>query len=209
MVRGVPSHDRALHADLAQQTGVQQLAVGTELAGTSSNTAKWREVIDGVRAKYKGKITYAANYDEYEKISFWDALDYIGIDAYWPLESKPTSDVNALVSAWQPIAAKLKALSKTQGKQILFTEAGYASQQGSVVTPWDHEASTVKDDAEQAAAYEALARVFWSQPWFAGVHWWMWDDIPGRTDDKQELDYTPHGKPAEDILRRMAQATAN
>lgn len=189
------------YADIARTAGVDQLAVGTELAGTSGDGERWRGVIAELRRRYDGPMTYAANYDEYTGVAFWDALDLVGVDAYWPLADEPTADAAALVEAWRPIASALEAFSRRTGKRILFTEAGYASRRGSTTAPFDWLTSPLRDDAEQAAAYEALLSTFEGRPWFAGVHWWMWDDLPGSGED-QTRDYTPRGKPAEAVLRR-------
>jgi hypothetical protein len=193
------------YAALATDSKADELVVGTELAGTSKAEARWRPVIAAARATFPGPLTYAANYDEYQQIGFWDALDAIGIDAYFPLASHGTADVDALVAAWRPIVDRLGQAAAAAGKPVLFTAAGYPSQRGSVVAPYDWERSRTPADDEQAAAYEALFRALWPQPWFLGVYWWMWDDLPGRSSDDQRLDYTPHGKPAEDVLRRWAQ----
>jgi hypothetical protein len=167
----------------------------------SGRTDGWRGVIADVRTRYAGPLTYAANYDEFHDVQFWDALDLIGVDAYFELSKVPTTDTDALAAAWQPIARDLAAFSSRWSRPILFTEAGYASQVGTATAPWDWLISTVPAPAEQAAGYEALFRTFWNQPWFAGVHWWMWDDFDGGDED-QTLDYTPHGKPAESVLGR-------
>lgn len=195
------------YADIARTSGVEQLAVGTELAGTSGDGVRWRRVIAELRSRYPGPMTYAANYDEYTRVAFWDVLDLVGVDAYFPLGEDPTSDVAALEDAWRPIASALEGFARRTGKRILFTEAGYASRRGSTTAPFDWTTSPVRDDAEQAAAYEALLSTFEDRPWFAGVHWWMWDDLPGSGED-QTRDYTPRGKPAEAVLRRHWRAAA-
>ena len=53
---------------------------------------------------------------------------------------------------------------------------------------------------EQAAAYQAALETVWAQPWLAGIYWWNWDTSPyqGGANDGN---FTPHGKPAEEILR--------
>ncbi|MEV4438168.1 hypothetical protein AB0K09_03980 [Streptomyces sp. NPDC049577] len=190
------------YAQLAADTGTEQLAVGTELAGTSRDGDRWSHVIAAVRAHYKGPLTYAANYDEYENIPFWDELDVIGIDAYWPLADKPTTDTSRLRQAWQPITDRLAAFSARHHRKILFTEAGYVSQRGTTTAPYSWTVSKRNGDAEQAAAYEALLATFDGKPWWAGVCWWMWDDWPDAGETAKRLAYTPHGKPAEGVLRR-------
>ncbi|WP_221462641.1 glycoside hydrolase family 113 [Streptomyces olivoverticillatus] len=189
------------YAQLAADTGVEQLAVGTELAGTSGDGDHWGETIAAVREHYKGPLTYAANYDEYRKIRFWKDLDLIGIDAYWPLGDKATADTARLRQAWQPITDELAAFSAKQHRKILFTEAGYVSQRGTTTAPYSWTVSRRDGGAEQAAAYEALLATFDGKPWWAGVCWWMWDDWPDSGETAKKLAYTPHGKPAEKVLR--------
>ncbi|MFF4544324.1 hypothetical protein ACFY1J_08750 [Streptomyces sp. NPDC001406] len=190
------------YADIAADTGAEQLAVGTELAGVSGDTAAWTQVIKSVRDHYDGPLTYAANYDEYQHIHFWQALDLIGIDAYWPLVEKPTTDPALLDRAWAPIREKLAAYSARQHRRILFTEAGYVSQRGATTAPYSWTVSTHPADAEQAAAYRALLDSFEGRTWWAGVCWWMWDDWPNSGETPAHLAYTPHGKPAEEVLRQ-------
>jgi hypothetical protein len=189
------------YANLAARTGVEQFAVGTELAGVSGNRDKWLGVIRAVRACYPGPLVYAANYDEYPQVAFWDAVDLIGVDAYWPLSTRPTQDVRALKRTWRPIREKLAAFAAERGRRILFTEAGYVSQRGSTNAPYSWTISTTRDQAEQAAGYEALLETFHNQSWWAGVFWWVWDVTP-RSSRDDALDYTPQGKAAEKVVRR-------
>ncbi|MFI1967656.1 glycoside hydrolase family 113 [Streptomyces cinnamoneus] len=190
------------YARLAADTGVEQFAVGTELAGTSGEGGRWSRTIAAVRERYKGPLTYAANYDEYRSVPFWKDLDVIGIDAYWPLADKATTDPARLRQAWQPIAETLAAFSARQHRKILFTEAGYVSQRGSTTAPYSWTVSKRDGDAEQAAAYDALLAAFDGKSWWEGVCWWMWDDWPDSGETAKRLAYTPHGKPAEQVLRR-------
>jgi hypothetical protein len=44
-----------------------------------------------IRKIYTGKLTYAANWDDFDKVPFWKELDYIGIDAYFPLSDAATT----------------------------------------------------------------------------------------------------------------------
>jgi len=189
------------YADLAAGAGAEQFAVGTELAGVSGDLTGWTGVVNAVRDHYDGPLTYAANYDEYQKIHFWKEVDLIGIDAYWPLSAGPTADPGRLRRAWRPIRDELAAYAHRQGRRILFTEAGYVSQRGSTTAPYSWTVSRQPAPAEQAAAYRALLDSFTDRQWWAGVCWWMWDDWPGSGETPAGLAYSPHGKPAEDVLR--------
>ncbi|MDT7841115.1 glycoside hydrolase family 113 [Streptomyces justiciae] len=189
------------YADLAADTGAEQFAVGTELAGVSGDRDGWTRTIADVRDRYDGTLTYAANYDEYTKVPFWKRLDVIGIDAYWPLTDKPTTDVGQLRRAWRPITEELAAFAERHDRHVLFTEAGYVSQRGATTAPYAWDLSAHTGDAEQAAAYRALLETFTGRRWWAGVCWWMWDDWPDSGETPTKLAYTPHGKPAERVLR--------
>ncbi|MFC0848876.1 hypothetical protein ACFH04_34960 [Streptomyces noboritoensis] len=189
------------YAELARDTGAERFVVGTELAGVSGDLAAWRKVIAAVRARYREPLTYAANYDEYAQVPFWPELDVIGIDAYWPLGSAPTADAAKLGRAWRPVADELAAFAGRQHRKILFTEAGYTSQRGSTTAPYSWTVSKRQDTDEQAAGYRALLDAFTDRDWWAGVCWWMWDDWPDSGETPAGLAYTPHGKPAEEVLR--------
>ncbi|MCW2691163.1 MAG: hypothetical protein JWR37_6053 [Mycobacterium sp.] len=189
------------YAAIAQEKGVDQFSVGCELKTMtgSADRGRWLTVINAVKAQYSGPLVYAANSDEYANVSFWDALDLIGIDAYFPLSQHPTTDVSAIEQAWMPIRDDLTAFATRFGRRIVFTEAGYPSQVGAAVTPWDNERSSQPAQDEQAAAYEALLATFSDQPWWAGVFWWSWWTTTGIYD---RLDYAVQGKLAESVLRR-------
>ena len=90
------------YAQIAQNNGVELFCVGCELnhLDTSTYDANWRTVISGVRAIYNGPLTYAADWSTYARIPFWGALDYAGIDAYFPLSNAKTPSVADLVRGW-------------------------------------------------------------------------------------------------------------
>lgn len=189
------------YADIAARLNVEEFAVGTELAGVSHDRDHWLDVIQVVRARYKGTLVYAANFNEYAQISFWDALDLIGIDAYWSLSQQPTPEAALLRQAWQPIRAELAAFAAKNHRRILFTEAGYTSAHGTTTSPYSWTISQTPDQTEQAAAYQALLTSFDDQPWWAGVFWWVWT-VPPDKNENHTLDFTPRGKAAEEVVRR-------
>jgi glycosyl hydrolase family 113 len=172
--------------------------VGTELAGVSGDRAHWLGVIKTVRDRYAGPLVYAATYTEYAKVGFWDAVDLIGIDAYWPLATQPTSDVAVLERAWLPIRTELATFAAKTKRRIVFTEAGYTSQRGTTTAPDSWTLSHEPDQVEQAAAYQALLASFDNQDWWAGVFWW----VPKESSETQGLGYAIYGKAAEAVLRK-------
>jgi hypothetical protein len=73
----------------AQQAGADMFCVGRELDSTVvAREADWRDVVARVRALFHGPLTYSANFDTWQAIGFWDALDFIGASAYFPLSDR-------------------------------------------------------------------------------------------------------------------------
>jgi hypothetical protein len=187
------------YAAMAQQMGVEQFSVGSELSSISDDRTAWLQVIRTVRALYHGTVVYAADPDEYDRVPFWDALDVIGVDAYFSLSKASTTDVAVLQQSWDSIRAELALFSERYGRKILFTEAGYTSQEGTTTLPGSWVISTTPNQAEQAAAYQALLASFSDQAWWDGVYWWVWTDLPYH--NNHTLDYSPRGKAAEAVIR--------
>lgn len=187
------------YAQVAQTYGADQFTVGTELQATEGQADRWRAVIANVRQIYTGPITYAGNWDN-EGFSWWDAVDYIGIDAYLPLTDRDDPTVDELKATWAPYVAKLADLAATWNKPILFTEVGYRSQNGANRTPWEWKLNSTVDLQEQADCYQAIFESVFDQPWFAGIYLWFWAVTP--EGGPYDQGYTPRDKPAEAIMRQ-------
>ena len=52
------------YASISASNGADLFVAGTELKSISSETDRWRKVIQTVRDRYGGPLTYAANWDE-------------------------------------------------------------------------------------------------------------------------------------------------
>ncbi|WP_460359176.1 glycoside hydrolase family 113 [Mycobacterium sp. ZZG] len=187
------------YATMAQRLGVEQFAIATELAMMTDDRPGWLGVIQAVRERYGGQLTYASSTD-WERVPFWDALDLIGLDVYAPLSATPTTDVQALQQAVESFTPRIAALSAKYNRRILFTEAGYTSQQGTATDPSSWRISKIPAQAEQAAAYQALLAAASGQPFWAGVFWWVWATPPHT--EAEPLDFSPRGKEADGVIRR-------
>ena len=117
------------YAELATAIHADVLCVGVELEKMSANEQAWRKLIARAREIYPGPLTYAANFGpEFEGIKFWDALDYIGVDEYYPLPD----DLSAAT-----VVEKISVVQARYQKPVLFTEAGFASVPEANRAPWD------------------------------------------------------------------------
>lgn len=195
------------YALLAASQGADLFCVGTELSGTTHRGSEWKKIVSRVRAIFPGPLVYAANHSgEETSLPWWDAVDYIGVDAYYPLASKNNPALTELKAAWQPHMATLASLVTKWQKPLLVTEIGYRSLDGTASRPWDWQAQGPVDLGEQADCYQAAFESLYQQPWLAGLFWWAWspDPFEGGPGDNG---YTPHDKPAEDVLRKWYGGT--
>ncbi len=191
------------HAIKADSMGIEMFCIGTEYRiPARERPAFWRGLIKKVRNVYSGKITYASNWDNYHTIEWWDEVDYIGVDAYFPLAEGDHPEIGTIKSGWQPIKNKLASLSRKWDKPILFTEFGFQSIDGATGNHWDIDKSTVSPNLSlQADAYEATFQVFENEPWFAGGFFWKWH-FTMRSGDRYEKEWTPQNKPAAEVIAR-------
>ena len=203
--------DFILHyAIMGQEHNVEMLCIGTEL--TTISTIKenmWKEiVIKPVREAYKGALTYAANWnDEFVSVKFWDALDYVGIDAYFPLSDKKRPTLEEIRKGWEPWLREIEDFQKKVNKPIIFPEAGYCSAEGTTKTPWEEIAGGSLDMSLQADCYRALLETFWDKKWFCGVYWWKWGtDL--RFGGPNNRGFSPQNKPAQEVLRKWYKKSA-
>jgi hypothetical protein len=198
------------YAAFAESTRIDMLAIGTELGGTTLRADDWRGIARDVRQVFSGPLTYASlastgqgpPHGEEVRITWWDALDYIGVDAYYPIASKTDPTVAEMKEAWSTrgYIARLEALSARFGKAIIFTEVGFRSVDGAARAPGTYQTKPPIDLQEQADAYQATLEALWGKPWLAGMFWWQWF-VSAQLGGPQNDDFTPFGKPAEEVLR--------
>lgn len=196
------------YARVAEKAEAEMFCLGMEFSRLAVEKPEfWRELIAEVRAIYSGKLTYAANwYEEYEDITFWDDLDYIGIQAYFPLVKNEYPSVEQVSSGWQKYLEPMKSLSRKFDRKVLFTELGYKSTADAAVTPWSWPENLPDDhptsDETQANCYEAFFNTVWDEQWLAGVHLWQMRCEFGKNRRLPNRNFVPQDKPAEAIIAR-------
>lgn len=188
------------YADMAKEERVSLLCVGVELDATRHRETDWRRVIASVRESFHGPLIYAANWGRETDIRWWDALDYAGVDAYFPLANKPGRSVEQLKTAWTEHRDRLRAWQAKINRPVLFTEIGYRSVNNAAIQPWEYQKRGQVALQEQANLYQAVMETFWPESWFYGLYWWQWRTCPPR-DPKNDDQFTPQGKPAWQVLR--------
>ncbi len=204
------------YAKMAALTDVDLLCVGTELRTSIKQQPKaWMALIKDIKDIYHGKLTYAANWDDDNDLGeFWNAMDYIGIQAYFPLTKDEAPSLETIKMGWNVHVNALEKLSQKYDKPILFTEVGYKSEASATIRPWEWDSffskvSKKKSDKTQQLAYQALFENLWHKEWFAGLYVWQWQVRSKKESALKDLDFTPRFKPAENTIAKWFGTTSH
>jgi hypothetical protein len=194
------------YAEIAKYTGCEMFCLGCEMLGTERKEEEWRRTVDAVKTVYDGKLVYNTNHGKEEAAKWYDAIDYVGTSAYYPVAPQPENDdpqvtpFEYMKAEWEKVAFHLEDVSRRIGKPILFMEIGCRSAAGCASMPWDF---THRDfpysEEEQANFYESCFRSVWEEPWFGGMFWWDWyTKLPER---QPETGFSIAGKKAEAVVK--------
>ena len=216
------------YAALSQDLGIEILCIGTEIEsmtipsqdGPSDPDARWRELIASARQQYDGKLTYSTSFgglfpqvpgsSSQEQISFWDALDYIGIEFYAGLSTEKDPAYDTLLGNLRWIFETFyKPLALAYDRPILIPEVAFASFDGAnmtiepELTPFD---MRIHDHEEQAACHRALVQVVDENDYVEGLYWWAGTLVQPNDGHHWQTTGTDSylwGKPVEAMLRTV------
>jgi len=184
------------YAELAGRLRVEMLSVGSELCSTETRRLDWERLIGRVRGVYGGLLTYSANWDHKDSVSFTDLLDVVGMNAYFELSPIDDPPLEELLAAWGRLKPEIDAWRARSGRPLVMTEVGYPSRLRAAADPWDYDAVGSPAPDLQARCYKAFMRTWESDPHLIGVYFYLWWGDGGPAD----TGYTPRGKPALDVL---------
>lgn len=157
-------------------------SIANELEKLAVHEQEWRAVIAAVRGATPARLTWAANWSGYRNVRFWDALDAIGIEAYFPLVAHEDPSEDELRAAWRPVLADLAAFQQRVGKPVVFTELGYRAALDAAREPWTFREERGAERARAEAVQErclavALDVLRPESGWLRGAFLWKW--LPG------------------------------
>ncbi len=194
------------YAEVAEEEGVELFCVGCEyISSDSTQEEEWGKTIAGIKERYSRELTYSANWSDYQEVCFWDELDYIGIDAYFPLGKNEDADIDELVDGWERELDTIEQWRNDAGytdKMVILTEVGYRSTVATWTSPGFVDDFDVSLN-DQELAFLSLFLTAPARPWIQGLFIWWWDN-PSTADWKggrNDNGYTPKGKPAEKLIR--------
>lgn len=169
-------YQRWIVALAADTSSADIFVVGTELDLMVKYEQEWRQVIAAVRAVTPAALTYAANWDSYQKVPFWDALDMVGVQGYFPIADGAAPADAVLRAGWRKVMVDLKGFHQLVGKPVLFTELGYNQSLQAAVQPWSYQ----RDRSREAALLQArclrvgLQALAENESWCRGAFLWKW-----------------------------------
>ena len=179
----------------AQDLGVDLLVLPSGLSGTTHREADWRRLIAGVRARYRGALTYGARSDdEVQRLRFWDEFDVIGVEwvesverpgdldptprprpSVWSASDEDSVAVAEIAAALAPRVDALRAVAAEFRRPVLVTSAGFRS----VPQAWRRVEEPIgrfdpPDERDQARAIAGTLRA-WDRggaaDWMRGALW--------------------------------------
>ena len=192
------------YAMLAEIYQVEFLCVGVELVQmTVGYQREWVEMIEKLRKIYSGPMVYAANWDrEFDRVTFWDHLDYIGVNAYFPLAYEDAPADEELKEGFRKALGSIRSVHQRFRTPVLITEIGFTSTAAPWREPHVRDRSKPVNLDDQARVYEiAFSELAGTRSWIRGIYWWKWpSDLEHGGED--HTGFTPNRKPAEDVVRK-------
>ncbi len=174
------------YAIAAQENGVEQMSIGTELVWLEHNApdALWNGLIAHVQSVFKGTLTYDMNWwrSLYQPPASWlrnPALSMIGVSEYVSIvNSSEHVASDAMVGLWRDNVRNLiDSFSIQIGKKMIISEIGYRDTFDTFYNPYNAHSSAPVDTADQAAAYDAALSNIFADQYIAGVFFWGWDNV--------------------------------
>ena len=188
---------------LAEQDHVDLLMIGGEQNYAQKQEVYWRTMISQIREIYHGPLTYEAIGNSLSSVKWWDAVDYIGWNAYFTFSNSTHPSYDEVRNNWVALFNSAKSETNKWNKPLIITEIGYQSLKG--VAEYGPTGVTPEQlDVEgQGVIYhgiiDALNEVGKGQ-WPQGMFWYDYNSNPLQG-GMGDVNYTPHDKPAETYLR--------
>jgi hypothetical protein len=188
---------------LAEINGFDSYCLGVEFAkATIAKPEEWRKIIQKIRGIYSGPLTYAANWGtEFENLNFWNELDFIGLNCYYPLSKNARPSKRELSKAFKGIIQKVEKVAQKYNKPLVFTEIGFRSVERTWENPHAHAGNRQFNDANQKLCYEIVFEGIKNKAWCKGLFWWKW---PSYLEHRkgQNTGFSPNSKQTEVIISK-------
>lgn len=195
------------YAIFAEMYHIPLFVIGNELSKTTiAHENEWIELANKIRKIYNGKIIYSPNWgDDFEKLTFWDHFDYIGLSEYYPISNKDNPTDEELLNGAEDVLNKIKMVHKKFNRPVIFTETGFRASKAPWKTALEKEGRDQVNFINQARCYEALFTAIQDEDWLAGIYWWKWPtylEYKGFTFGEGFDLYSPNNDETEKVIQQ-------
>lgn len=211
------THAVSALADVGERHCAEVLSAGTELKSLSKDPRAdegFRHLVERLRARFSGELTYAANWDEVETVRHWALFDFASLNAFRPLAHEPGADDETLRAGALANQRALEPLARQTGRPVWFLEVGFKTVPETHLRPWEwptevNASALPYDEEAQARAYRAITWALHNSDAVGGAFFWMVpsdpndDEHPWRMEPPQGFGFL--GKPAEEVVRALAR----
>lgn len=188
------------YAKMSAAQDVRYFIIGTELDNQVETPGFFEAVISAVRSSFTGHVTYAASYNQFAVVPFWDQCDSLGVNAWFFLSEARTPDREQVLVAWQDWNRLLNYFSGYYDKPVFLTELGYYNADYPACNPGDWSSLGTRNDRAQANCVYAALHNYDQQANYTGLAIWNWElNLTNNTG----VDYTPMDLEAETVIREM------
>ncbi len=179
------------HAEIAEETGCEMLIIGCEMVQTDRKYDYWVNLINQVREKYNGLVSYNCDKYQEDNVKWWEHLDVISASGYYPIND------------WDQELDRIEEIVKRYNKPFFFAEAGCMSSTGSSHVPnnWELLGSVALD--EQANYYKVMFEKCDKREFVNGYGLWDWKtnlNTLYKNGPEGDNTYHTYGKPAEMVI---------
>jgi hypothetical protein len=181
-------------AEIAEDTHADLFCIGCEMVGADRKVEFWMQLIEEVRKRYSGLISYNCDKYQEDRVTWWDAVDVISSSGYYPID-----DIDAQFARIQKVVDHYQ-------KPFMFMECGCPCREGSEYIPnsWTYQGKLNID--VQTRWYRTFLEALDRNPWIQGVGWWDWRPNLYPIEQAMENDdYVMYGKPAAKLLLEWNQ----
>ncbi len=187
-------------AEVATAGGASVLSIGVELkalSGLSETETRMSALASRIRQEFEGALTYSANWDEAEDVSFWHVVDLIGVNAYYPLRPDP-------IRGAEKVAEQLSALAEKAARPVVILEVGYRSSPLPHVRPWEwpQDVNALVDQEAQARVWAAALSNWLGAAGIQGLLVWVIPTDPDDPASEPAHGFNPLNKRAEAVIAR-------
>ncbi len=96
-------------------------------------------------------------------------VDWIEINAYYELSESYELSYSEIAGSLDDIIPVLENISSYYGKDIVFGEIGYRSNNGTLMKPWEYTSVRGQDYSEQLLGHKVFFEKIYGYTWFRGT----------------------------------------